>query len=302
MSWRVIYITQSEKISLYLDSLQIQKGEDKYTIPLSDIGTIVLEDYKTLMTVKLMNKLIDYHILFVTCDDQYNPCGTFMPLNDHYRQCKTVQSQIIWDQELKDAFWEQLVRRKIDNQVFILKKLRKNKKVIENMERFSKEVVLGDTGNREGLAAKIYFRELFGKEFKRRGDSGIINSGLNYGYTILHSKINRVLASKGLLTYLGIHHKSEYNRFNLGSDLVEVYRPVVDYWVYTKLMEAEYFSRDHRIELVNLLNARIMTLGKRETVSKSMEKFVDILLNFFETGELNELKFPSLDILKLYEL
>ena len=303
MSWRTIYISECERISLYLDSLLIIKDEEEYKIPLSDIGTIVIEDNKTVITVKLMNKILEYDILLVYCDDCYNPSGILFPLEGHFRQTKHVLNQIKWDEDVKKYLWKEIVQVKLENQAEILAKLSKDSKVIEKILKYSQEVELGDITNREGLGAKIYFRELFGNSFIRKKNNGdVINSGLNYGYTILNSKISRIISAKGMLTYLGIHHKGEYNHLNLSCDILEVYRPLVDYFVYKYMQNAKYFSKEDRIELINLLNARIQYNNCMETVVNSMEKYIDFIYRFFETGMLEDKKIPRLKRIEFYEL
>lgn len=301
MSWRTIYITESERLGLYLDNLLVIKNGEEYKIPLKDIGSVIVEDNRTVITLKLINKILKYNILLIFCDDKYNPIGILNSTNGYFRQSKIVNQQINWDRELKDILWKEIVKVKLQNQNFILKKLEKDNEVVENIEKYIQEVEKGDITNREGLGAKIYFRELYGATFIR-GDKDVINSALNYGYTIIHSKIARVIAGKGLLTYLGIHHKSEYNQFNLASDIIEVYRPLVDYFVYIYMKHASYFSKEDRVELINLLNAKVLQGRYMESVSNSIEKYIDMIIEFFETGVFDIEKIPSLSKFEFYEL
>lgn len=297
MGWRVVYLTNSEKLSLHLDSLVINKGEQKIKIPLSDIDTLVIEDYKTVLTVKLINRILEYNIFFLVCDDKYMPTGMLMPVSGYFRQAKTVSEQIAWSENAKDIFWQYVIKRKIENQLEILKHFNKSKDVIDTIEQFSNEVLPGDIKNREGLAAKMYFRELFGSSFIR-GQLSPVNSALDYGYTIFINKMNRVIASKGFLPYLGIHHRGEYNGANFACDLVEPFRPVIDSWVIENMMQADFLSREDRIELINLLNARILVNGKLETVSNAMEFFCAQIANYFGDGVINECYFPLLNVVE----
>lgn len=302
MSWRIIYISESERLGLYLDNLLIVKNNEEYKIPLKDIGSLIIEDNRTVITLKLINRLIEYGIMVVFCDDKYNPSGTLVSTNGYFRQNKLVNQQINWNENLKDSLWKDIVKRKLENQKIILEKLNKNQDYIRLLEKYIDEVEEGDIGNREGLGAKIYFRALYGENFIR-GAQDVTNSALNYGYTILNSKISRVIAGKGLLTYLGIHHKNEYNQFNLSSDLIEVYRPLVDFFVHEYMKEAKYFSKEDRVELINLLNAKILQSNCMETVSNSIEKYVDFVIEYFEkNGNCNLEKIPNLEKIIFYEL
>ena len=115
----------------------------------------------------------------------------------------------------------------------------------------------GDKNNREAHAAKIYFNQLMGTSFSRGNEDILLNSGLDYGYAILRAYMARVCVGYGLNTQIGIHHKNEYNRFNLVDDLIEPIRPIVDIVAYKILEKEEYFKPEHRRILVNLLNRKI---------------------------------------------
>ncbi len=301
MSWRIIFISSSERISLHLNSLVVKKDDGgEIDIPLCDIDSIVLEDYRTTITTRLLNKLIEYHINFIICDEKFNPNGTFMPLNNHFRQHKVVTNQINWCNEKKKYFWSEIIQKKLINQGEILKKINKPEEA-KKLLNYSKSVLNDDISNREGHGAKEYFKALFDDNFIRRKED-VINSGLNYGYTIFHSKIARVISAKGLLTYLGIHHKNEYNQYNLASDIIEIFRPIIDFWVFENLFERNYFSKNDRIQLINLLNARILVNGRKETVAKAMEFMVDKTISFFDDGVCDSDKWPSLEKIDYYEL
>lgn len=302
MSWRTIYITQCEKISLYLDNLLIVKDATEYKIPLKDIGSIVVEDYKAIFTMKILNKFIEYNILLITCDEKHNPYGILNSIGNHSRQYKVVSNQIQWGEIEKNYLWKGIVRKKIENQREVMKLLNCNLDMINKMSDYIENVEIGDITNREGIAAGVYFRNIFGDKFRRKAGEGVQNSALNYGYAILTSKVARVIAGRGLVPYIGIHHKNEYNQFNLASDLVEIFRPIVDYYVAKYLQECSYFAKEDRVELLNLLNAKIIYCGRKEYLSNCIDKFIDIIINYFETGQEIEDKIPSIKGLELYEL
>ena len=81
--------------------------------------------------------------------------------------------------------------------------------------------------NREGHAVKVYFNALFGNGFSRTLDC-FENAALNYGYSILLSCFTREIVCNGYLTLIGLFHDSQDNPFNLASDLMEPFRPIVD--------------------------------------------------------------------------
>lgn len=240
MSWRTVYITHCEKLSLYLNNLLIIKDSTEYKIPLKDIGSIVVEDYKAIFTMKILNKFIEYNILLITCDENHNPYGVLNSIGHHSRQYKIVSNQIKWQDLEKEYLWKEIIKSKLTNQKEVMILLKCDLDSIKKMDEYIEGVELGDTTNREGIGAGFYFRNIFGDDFRRKVNQGVENSALNYGYTILTSKISRIIASRGLIPYIGIHHKNEYNQFNLSCDLVEIFRPIVDYYIAKYLKECSY--------------------------------------------------------------
>ncbi len=302
MSWRIVYVTQCERLSLYLDNLLIVKDNVEYKIPLKDIGTIVVEDYKATFTMKILNKFIEHNILLITCDEKHNPYGVINSLGHHSRQYKIVSNQIKWKDFEKDILWKEIVKNKLRNQLKIMKLLDCNEKLLDKIKQYIETVEVGDATNREGIGAGVYFRAIYGDEFKRKVNISVQNSALNYGYAVLTSKVAKIIAGKGLLNYIGIHHKNEYNRFNLACDVVEVFRPIVDYYVAKHLKEASYFAKEDRIELLNLMNSKILYQGRKEFLTNCIEKYVEAIINYFENGEEIESKIPTLEGLEFYEL
>ena len=155
------------------------------------------------------------------------------------------------------------------------------------MIKFESEVNEGDTLNREGLSAKMYFRVLYGSNFKRFEES-VINNGLNYGYSILRSQISKTIIAKGLLPGIGIIHKGYNNPFNLSDDIIEVFRPLVDWYVYTYLKDAIVFKREHRLELIKLTTKDVLIKGCRQTLLNAINIFIDRILDIFEFGDISK--------------
>ena len=78
----------------------------------------------------------------------------------------------------------------------------------------------------------------------------------------------------GLNSQLGIHHKNEYNRFNLVDDLMEPIRPFVDLIAYRILEGEEYFKVEHRRKLVNILNHKVKYVDKKMYIANMIEEYV----------------------------
>lgn len=157
----------------------------------------------------------------------------------------------------------------------------------------SKSVASGDTTNREGYAARLYFKSLFGDDFKRDDETGI-NAALNYGYAILRSFIAKTIVAYGLEPSLGIHHKSQLNQFNLADDIIEPYRPIIDNFVYQNYVDwGEEFFTPQKAELQLLLNCAIEIDGNRHSVANAIELTIQSIIFSFENEEI-ALKLPNL--------
>ena len=292
MSWRVIYIESSDYLSLYLDNLRIKKGIDETIIPLSDLNSIVIDNNNIVLSTALINKCMEYKVNIILCDIYHLPNALIIPYSGNYQSTAQLKKQIDWTDDIKNIIWKIIIEKKILNQSMILLKHRRDKKVIDHMTKFSDEVKPGDKTNREGLAAKIYFRELFGKDFIRHADD-IVNAGLNYGYSILRSQISRALVARGLNPHLGIFHKGRSNQFNLADDVIEVFRPIIDDYVFINLLESDSFIRDHRLALIELTTEKIKIDGNYQTIVNAMNIMIDSILNAIETGNIDLIKLPE---------
>lgn len=290
MGWRVVFISEGEFLSLYLDNIKIEDSSKvkELIIPLKDIEILIIDNYKTVLSTRLMNKLTEYHINVVLCSIDHLPKSILLPISGHHQSPKILKNQIKWNDEYKRILHKYIVINKIHNQIELLKRFNKDSLVITRMTEFISEVTVGDSGNREGLAAKMYFRELFGKSFKRFNDD-VMNAGLNYGYAILRSTISKSIVAKGLNPSLGIFHKGPNNHFNLSDDLIEVFRPLVDHYVYLNLMYEDSFNKEHRLGLIKLITGKILYNNKKQTVFNSINTYIDEVIKFFDTGEINNL-------------
>lgn len=293
MSWRIIYIENSHKVSLYLNNLKIEDGDESYVVPISDISTVVFNNYKMHVTVQLLCKLSQANVCTVICEKNGLPEMVLNPLNGNYATFRNQQLQMNLSSECKDELWKKIIESKIQNQIAVLKKHGLDAEVIKHLYQFQSAVTPGDSTNREGLAAKMYFRELFTADFLRERESlDTINVSLNYGYAIVRAMMVRSVAAKGFISAWGVFHKNPYNHFNLVDDFMEVYRPIIDDWVYQNMSD-EFFTRTKRLQLIEHLSNKIMFDNKRYQVMKSMDIFLDGIINYMKSGDVNLLKLPG---------
>lgn len=195
------------------------------SVPIEDIGVVVLEHPQTTVTLPLLNALSDNNIAVVFCGNDRMPNAMLMNLDSNRTQGDSYRAQIDASEPLKKGIWRQVVEAKIRNQAALLHKLGKDG---EKLKPYYLHVRSGDADNREGIAAKIYWAELFGKGFTRTREGEPPNNLLNYGYTILRAAVTRALMGSGLFPAFGIFHRNRYNAFPLADDIMEPYRPFVD--------------------------------------------------------------------------
>lgn len=285
MGYRQIIIKKSEKIHFKDNQLIIEKEGNSSKVPLEDINYVLIEDSTTILTTRLLAEFGKNAISLIVCNEKFEPTSIMYPYNYHFKQLEVFSHQLEISEEIKNEFWNQIVKRKIENSIRVLEMTSKDELPITKLTQYIEEVVDGDSKNREGLAAKMYFRSIFGSDFIRFYDDNI-NAALNYGYTILASAVIRNLAVFGLNTYLGVHHNSKINNFNLAYDFLEPYRSIVDKFVYDNKDDIVYpLSFEFRKSLINLLNKEVLHNDKKYTVEYSIGLLIKSYIKSFSTGE-----------------
>ena len=292
-------IDDGDHLSVYLDNIEIHKGENKYVIPLSDIGIIVLDGMMTSITTRLLYTCSNYNVILVICDKKHIPCGMYLPFNQHSRAVKMIKKQVKWDENIKDEIWTQIIKYKIHNQSKILYYFTKNEERYLQLQNYTKEIEPGDTTNREGHSAKVYFNTIFGNEFYRDNDC-IENAMMNYGYAIFRAYISRVIVGYGYNPSLGIFHKSEYNAFCLADDFIEVFRPIIDAYTIDYLLEAEgdigFLTQEIRGFLVSILSKRVKYGNQYQKISTVIDKFVLQCLDYLDLEKENKKAIENFEI------
>lgn len=204
------------------------KKEAQATIPIEDIGVVLLDHKQITITQGLLEALLANNVAVITCDSSRMPLGLLMPLNSHTVQSERFQAQIDASVPLRKQLWQQTVQAKISNQAYVLENFRGV--VVKNMRVWVDDVKSGDSDNLEARAAAYYWKNVFPQipDFKRGREGLPPNNLLNYGYAILRAVVARSLVGSGLLPTLGIHHHNRYNAYCLADDIMEPYRPFVD--------------------------------------------------------------------------
>lgn len=221
------------------------------SVPIEDIGFVILEHRQIDISLPLLNALSDNNVAVILCGDDFMPNAMLMNLDSNRTQGESFRAQIEASEPLKKGLWKQTVEAKIRNQAALLNKLGLDG---DKLKPYYANVKSGDADNREGIAAKIYWSELFGSGFVRLRDGAEPNNLLNYGYTLLRAAVARSLMGSGLFPALGIFHRNRYNAFPLADDIMEPYRPYVDEIVYGLYADGERkLTKEVKSKLLGLL-------------------------------------------------
>lgn len=290
MGHRVIYVEKCEYLRLYLDNLKVMVKDNDILFPISDIQILVIDNYQSNISVPLINKLTESNVCTIICGVDHLPKSYILPINGNFATSGNINKQISWKKERKALLHSIIVKYKIENQIEILKQNNKSHEVIKKLYEFVDSIELDDRTNREGLAAKMYFRELFGSDFIRFDDD-VINAGLNYGYSIFRSLITSIIVAKGYIANIGIFHKGKQNMFNLSDDIIEVFRPIVDDFVYNTMRDEILFKQEHREKLIQLTNKKILIDSRKQTIANAINQYLDSIFNYLD-GETNRVLFP----------
>ncbi|WP_086350881.1 type II CRISPR-associated endonuclease Cas1 [Candidatus Enterococcus clewellii] len=232
MGWRTVIVNTHSKLSYKNNHLIFKSVNQHEMIHLSEIDVLLLETTDITLTTMLIKRLVDENILVLFCDDKRLPIGKLLPFYGRHDSSLQLSKQLAWNEERKAAVWTEIISQKIVNQSEQLKGQGYTEKS-EALLALHDGLELFDPTNREGHAARIYFNRLFGNDFTREADNDI-NAGLNYGYTLLLSIFSRELVRSGCMTQFGLKHANQFNDFNLASDLMEPFRPLVDQIIYAQ--------------------------------------------------------------------
>ncbi len=269
MSFRTVVISNQSKLNYKNRFLVVKQDNDEKYIHLSEIDTIIVDSIAVSISSYLLKELSDNKINIIFCDEKHNPFGELSSYYSSHNTSKKIQNQIKWTKENKDKMWQKIIKNKIINQALMLNKINSDK--YELLLSYIEDVLPSDKTNREGHAAKVYFNELFGKDFVRN-ESDNINAALNYGYAILLSTINKEVISNGYLTQLGIHHKNEFNEFNLSCDLMEPFRIIIDNFVYYN--QKRELNTEYKLDIINIFNNRYNYENKNYVLKDIIKMFV----------------------------
>ncbi|MCC6864849.1 MAG: type II CRISPR-associated endonuclease Cas1 [Ignavibacteria bacterium] len=266
------------------------------TIPIEDIGVIIIDHYGVTISQYLLNALLENNSAIVICNKTHHPTGLFLNLDSNSTQSEKFRAQIESSMPLKKQLWQQTVKAKILNQAGLLSSAGRE---TGNMISWASEVKSGDTGGHEARAAAYYWKAIFSEniDFYRSRSGPPPNNLLNYSYAILRAVTARALAGSGLLPTLGIFHRNKYNAYCLADDIMEPYRPFADKIVCELTdygIREEELNKQIKQRLLELPAADVIIDKEKSPLMVAMQRTTSSVAKCFE-GKVKNILYPVME-------
>lgn len=286
---------QNEQLVVNYSHVKGMENIPGKSVPIEDIGILVLEHQQISLTHYLLDKLITNNVSVVTCNAQHHPSGLFLPLESHTLQSERFRFQIEATDPLKKQLWQQTVKAKINNQASVLEKWQIPNQLICNLKL---KVKSGDSDNHEAQAAAYYWKNLFPPAwlFFRHREGPPPSNLLNYGYAIIRATMARALAGAGLLPALGIFHRNRYNAYCLADDIMEPYRPFVDLVVRNiidKTSNIQQLDRELKNQLLKIPTIDVLIEDEKSPLFVATQRTAASLAKCF-MGSQRKISYPVL--------
>jgi len=289
---RTLFFENKCALTTKNEQLVIKTSDREVTVPIEDIGFIVIEHQASYISIPTLSKLAANNVSVIFCDAKHMPTSMLLNLDSHHVQQELFRNQINASEPLKKQLWQQVVKAKIKNQSAYLKKLNRQQ---TPLDYYASNVLSGDTTNREAVAAAYYWKHIFDFDFKRERAGKYPNLFLNYGYIILRAAVARALSGSGLLNTLGIHHHNKYNAFCLADDIMEPYRPLVDATVIKimKNFDEHDLITPIKVELLKVLTQTVYFENKKSPLMVALSRTTSSLQQCY-MGKVKKIVYPKL--------
>ncbi|MFD0701451.1 type II CRISPR-associated endonuclease Cas1 [Myroides pelagicus] len=292
---RTIYIGNPSYLKLSHRQLKIDDaltGDTKGSIPIEDIGFLVLDHPQITISHPVIQYLQQHNVAIISCDESHLPLGLMLPISGHIEHSERLKQQINTSEPLRKQLWKQTVEAKIYQQKEVLCK---QGLIVAPMLKYLNDVKSGDSTNMEGIAAQYYWSQLF-ENFTRERKGSSPNNFLNFGYAILRSMVARAIVCSGLHPTIGIFHRNKYNAYCLADDLMEPYRPYVDelviHWINNPLNPLE-ITKEAKAHLLQIATKDVYINGLTRPLMTALSITTSSLYKCF-TGESRVIHYPMI--------
>lgn len=296
----IIYVTAGEKLKKLGEQLVIIRESEEVSLHLKDIFMIIVETQQCSITVGAHLLCSTENVPLVICNQKHQPEVFCYSNYSYYRLTERLKEQMAWEMnEFRALMMAKIIKQKIIHQSDVLAYFKKNEYPVGLFEDYCLQ--LETTSERqvietaEAVCARMYFTGLFGKQFKRQ-EEDVVNAGLNYGYMLIRAVIMNQIVAKGLHPSLGIFHQNQFNNYNLADDVIEVFRPMVDYIVVETLVHEPEFLKEHRLLLQQVLLQTFHYNGKVLDLKLTINDYLDSLLLAFRENNIERLVLPVLEL------
>lgn len=293
---RTLYFGNPAHLKTTNDQLVVERPDlPLHTVPIEDIGLVVLDHQQITISQALIAKLLDNNVAVITCNNTHHPTGLLFNLDGHTLQSQRFQDQLESSLPLRKQLWQQTIEAKISNQAAALAQRRIENKYLLTL---AGKVKSGDAGNLEAKAALYYWSKFFPEDlqFTRHREGSQPNNLLNYGYAIIRAMMARALVGSGLLPVMGIHHRNQYNAYCLADDIMEPYRPYVDLLVYQMVRHHGNFlelTPDMKKQFLTLPQTDVVIEGQTSPMMVAISRTTASLAKCFE-GSVRKILYPIL--------
>lgn len=291
MSFRTVAISSCCKLDTSTGYLVV-RGDNPAKVFLDELEVLIIETTAVSITAALLAELVERKVKIIFCDKKRDPLAELVPYHGCYDCVNKQRNQLSWSVETRGAIWTEIVREKIRKQSALLEKEGKQDKA-ELLDKYARNVAFRDETNREGHAAKVYFNALFGMDFSR-SDDNLVNAKLNYGYSLILSLCNREIVTAGYLTQIGIGHDNMFNYFNLGCDVMEPFRPLVDTFVLRHPELCMDTQGKHR--LLEVMTCEVRIDGNKQRLPNAVRIYVRSIFDALSQNDIARIKFPYYEL------
>src|SRR5690625_390320 len=289
--WQVLDLTGTTcRVRYERGSLLItHEGRELGHAVLATLAVVLLGSKSTISTGAL-SVCAQRDISVLLCDWRGVPTGGLYGWNETSRVGARHRAQATLTLPRQKNAWGRLVKAKIAGQAHTLGLLKQPG--TPYLSRLASEDKSGDPKNAEAQAARFYWKKLFGnRDFSRiPGSDEAVNALLNYGYTVLRGHGIRAVLSAGLSPTLGIFHRGRANPFSLVDDLIEPFRPVVDF-VVGELVDANELDISPHVRKT-LVEASRLGFGHNFRVTTEFSRLAQSFARYVE-GEIDRLPVPT---------
>ena len=285
MSYHIVSIDSPQcSLSCRDGQLTCTTAEGEKKLPIEDVAAIIITSFSANIHSQLFLDAAKHGVALIICES-FKPVSLVLPAN---RSTDTILSRALikLTPEATQTLWRRTVDAKCQNQFALAEHLLPSDNRLEHF----RATAFGKKPHKEAMCARLFW-QIIGQavndpEFIRDRKAGGLNSLLNYGYAVLLSTVLQKLFALGLDPTFGVSHATRERSSPLAYDLMEPFRPCVDWriiqWLRQRPQTAVLeVTKEYRawvtgfpLERVDYLNLSLDIRGCIEGVVRSFRRAV----------------------------